>query len=325
MSINNFVHLHVHSEYSLLDGAVRIKDLIKKVQEFGMPAVALTDHGVMYGIIEFYNAAKKAQIKPLLGCEVYLAPNGRLDKQIRKNNGDDNFYHLTLIAENIKGYKNLMKLVSLGFLEGFYYKPRIDKELLREYGQGLIALSGCIKGEIARLFQSGKADKARNALEEYIDIFGKDNFFLEIQDSGIPEQASVNKNLLELSLSKKIPMVGTNDVHYLTKEDSYYHDVLLCIQMGTTINETKRLKFSTQEYYLKNYGDVLNIFKNFPGAVENTMEIAQRCNVDLKFNLDLIPPFTVPGGYTKDSYLEKLCTDSIKNKYGNITAEISSR
>ena len=205
MSIKNFVHLHVHSEYSLLDGAVRIKDLVEKAVEFGMPAVALTDHGSMYGIIEFYNCAKKAGIKPLLGCEVYIAPNGRFDKQARKNNDDDNFYHLTLIAENEKGYKNLMKLVSLGFMEGFYYKPRVDKDLLREYGDGLIALSGCVKGEIARMFQSGKAERARNSLEEYIDIFGKDNFFLEIQDSGIPEQVSVNKNLLELSLSKNIP------------------------------------------------------------------------------------------------------------------------
>ena len=325
MSIKNFVHLHVHSEYSLLDGAVRIKDLVRKTAEFGMPAVALTDHGAMYGIIEFYNCAKKAGIKPILGCEVYIAPNGRFDKQARKNNDDDNFYHLTLIAENEKGYKNLMKLVSLGFMEGFYYKPRVDKDLLREYGEGLIALSGCVKGEIARMFQSGKAERARNSLEEYIDIFGKDNFFLEIQDSGIPEQVSVNKNLLELSLSRNIPMVGTNDVHYLNKEDSHYHDVLLCIQTGSTINEVKRLKFSTEEYYLKDYNEILNIFKDFPGAIENTLEIAQRCNVDLKFNLDLIPPFLVPDNYNKDTYLEKLCIDGIKNKYPEVTSEVSSR
>jgi DNA polymerase-3 subunit alpha len=325
MSIKNFVHLHVHSEYSLLDGAVRIKDLISKASEFEMPAVALTDHGAMYGIIEFYNCAKKAGINPILGCEVYIAPNGRFDKQARKNSDDDYFYHLTLIAENITGYKNLMKLVSLGFLEGFYYKPRVDKDLLREYKDGLIALSGCIKGEIARMYQNGKADKARNSLEEYIDIFGKDNFFLEIQDSGIPEQISINKNLLELSLSRNIPLVGTNDVHYLKKEDSHYHDVLLCIQTGSTINEAKRLRFSTQEYYLKNYNEVLNIFKDFPGAIENTLEIAQRCNVDLKFNNDLIPPFLVPDNYDKDTYLEKLCIDGMKNKYPELTSEISSR
>ncbi|MHB8276208.1 MAG: DNA polymerase III subunit alpha [Candidatus Humimicrobiaceae bacterium] len=325
MSIKNFVHLHVHSEYSLLDGAVRIKDLVKKATEFEMPAVALTDHGAMYGIIEFYNCAKKAGIKPLLGCEVYIAPNGRLDKQARKNNDDDNYYHLTLIAENIKGYKNLMKLVSLGFLEGFYYKPRVDKELLRQYKDGIIALSGCVKGEIARSFQSGKAEKAKNSLEEYLDIFGKDNFYLEIQDSGIPEQAIVNRNLLELSLSKKVPLVGTNDVHYLNKEDSHYHDVLLCIQTGSTINEVKRLKFSTQEYYLKNYGGIYNAFKDFPGSIENTVEIAQRCNIDLKFNLDLIPPFMVPEGFTQDSYLERLCADAVKNKYPVLTEEVRAR
>ena len=325
MSAKNFIHLHVHSEYSLLDGAVRIKDLVAKASEFEMPAVALTDHGAMYGIIEFYDSAKKAGIKPLLGCEVYIAPNGRFEKQAKKNNEDDYFYHLTLIAENIKGYKNLMKLVSLGFIEGFYYKPRVDKDLLREYGEGLIALSGCVKGEIARMFQSGKPEKARNSLEEYVDIFGKDNFFLEIQDSGIPEQIPINKNLLELSLSKNIPLVGTNDVHYLKKEDSHYHDVLLCIQTGSTINEVKRLKFSTEEYYFKNYEEMFKAFKDFPGAIENTVEISQRCNIDLKFDADLIPPFSVPQNYDKDTYLEKLCADGIKNKYPQITDEITSR
>lgn len=325
MSINNFIHLHVHSEYSLLDGAVRINDLVRKAAEFEMPAVALTDHGVMYGIIEFYNAAIKAGIKPLLGCEVYIAPNGRFERQVNKNNDDDNFYHLTLIAENIKGYKNLMKLVSLGFLEGFYYKPRIDKELLRQYKDGLIALSGCVKGEIPRAIQSGKIEKALNSLDEYLDIFGKDSFYLEIQDSGIPEQEIVNKNLLEISLSKKIPLVGTNDVHYLNKEDSHYHDVLLCIQTGTTINEVKRLKFSSEEYYLKNYNDMYNAFKDYRGAIENTFEIAQRSNIELKFNLDLLPPFVVPDGFNKDSFLEKLCMDEIKNKYPDLRQEIIDR
>lgn len=324
MSSKDFVHLHVHSEYSLLDGAIRIKDLIKKVQEFNMPAVALTDHGVMYGIIEFYNEAKKAGIKPLLGCEVYIAPNGRFQKQPGKND-NDNFYHLTLIAENIKGYRNLMKLVSLGYIEGFYYKPRIDKELLREYKDGLIALSGCVKGEIPRMIQSQKIHKAKNSLEEYIDIFGKDNFFLEIQDSGMPEQAAINMNLLDLSSKMKIPLVGTNDVHYLNRQDSRYHDVLLCIQTGTTINEIKRLKFSTDEYYLKDYDRIYDAFRDFPGAIENTLEIAQRCNIELKFNLDLIPPFEVPQGYSLDSYLEKLCLDEMKNKYPDYSEEISSR
>lgn len=311
----NFVHLHLHSEYSLLDGAVRIKNLIDKVANFDMPAVALTDHGVMYGIIEFYNAAIKSGIKPLLGCEVYITPNGRFEKQFQKNNGEDNFYHLTLIAENIKGYKNLMKLVSLGFLEGFYYKPRIDKELLREYSDGLIALSGCIKGEIAKIILSGKTERIQKIIQEYQDIFGKNNFYLEMQDSGLTEQKLVNESLYELSLKYKVPIVGTNDVHYLNMEDSTYHDILLCIQTGSTISETKRLKFSTNEYYFKDYEKMLNAFKNYPGAMENTIEIANRCDVKLKFNLDLIPPFEVPKSYTPDTYLEKLCYENIPKKY----------
>jgi DNA polymerase-3 subunit alpha len=325
MSTKNFVHLHVHSEYSLLDGAIRIHDLIKKASDYNMPAVALTDHGVMYGIIEFYNEAVKAGIKPLLGCEVYIAPNGRFEKQVNKNNDEDNFYHLTLIAENIKGYKNLMKLVSLGFIEGFYYKPRVDKELLKQYKDGLIALSGCIKGEIPNAIINGKKDKAFNILDEYIDIFGKDNFYLEIQDSGIHEQDIVNKSLLEISQKRKIPLVGTNDVHYLNKEDSHFHDILLCIQTGSTINEEKRLRFSSQEYYFKNYNEIYNAFKDYNGAIENTIEIAQRSNLELKFNLDLLPPFNVPDGYTKDTFLEKLCMDEIKIKYPNLQNEVIDR
>ena len=325
MAQKNFVHLHLHSEYSLLDGAVRIKDLIKKVSELDMPAVALTDHGVMYGIIDFYNTAVKSKIKPLLGCEVYIAPNGRMEKQIRKNGDDENFYHLTLLAENIRGYKNLMKIVSKGFLEGFYYKPRIDKELLREYNEGLIALSGCLKGEIPKAFTSGKKDKVPRILKEYQDIFGKNNFFLEIQDSGLKEQEIVNKAIAETSSLYSVPIVATNDVHYLNIEDSMNHDVLLCIQTGSTINQDKRLKFSTNEYYLKDYGKMSLAFKDFPGAIENTLEIAQRCNLELKFNLDLIPPFDVPAGFTPDTYLEKLCFDNLKGKYPQVNEEVISR
>ncbi|MDD3520436.1 MAG: DNA polymerase III subunit alpha [Actinomycetota bacterium] len=325
MAQKNFVHLHLHSEYSLLDGAVRIKDLMKKVSELDMPAVALTDHGVMYGIIDFYNAAVKSGIKPLLGCEVYIAPNGRFEKQFKKNSDGENFYHLTLLAENIKGYKNLMKIVSKGFLEGFYYKPRVDKELLSEYSGGLIALSGCLKGEISKAFSSGKKDKAPKILKEYQEIFGKDNFFLEIQDSGLKEQEVVNKAISELSSSYSAPMVATNDVHYLNAEDSINHDILLCIQTGSTIGQAKRLKFSTNEYYLKDYGKMSLAFKDFPGSIENTSEIAQRCNLELKFNLDLIPPFDVPEGFTPDTYLEKLCFDSLKEKYPLVNDEIISR
>jgi len=321
----NFVHLHLHSEYSLLDGAVRVKDLVKKVSELEMPAVALTDHGVMYGIIDFYNNSVKSGIKPLLGCEVYIAPNGRLEKKFKKTGDDENFYHLTLIAENIRGYKNLMKIVSKGFLEGFYYKPRIDKELLRENSDGIIALSGCLKGEISKAFSSGKKDRAPKILKDYQDIFGKENFFLEIQDSGLKEQEIVNKAIYELSNSYSVPIVATNDVHYLNVEDSVNHDVLLCIQTGSTINQDKRLKFSTNEYYLKDYDRMSLAFKDFPGSIENTMEIAGRCNLELKFNLDLIPPFDVPEGFTPDTYLEKLCFDNLKQKYPLANDEVLSR
>jgi len=325
VSYKNFVHLHLHSEYSLLDGAVRIKNLIDKVSDLGMPAVALTDHGVMYGIIDFYNNAVKSGIKPILGCEVYIAPNGRFEKQYKRNNDDENFYHLTLLAENIEGYKNLMKIVSRGFLEGFYYKPRIDKELLCEYHNGLIALSGCIKGEIPKMITSGKKDKVSKTLKEYQEIFGKDNFFLELQDSRLQEQDIINKALYELSIKNSAPIVATNDVHYLNKEDSTNHDVLLCIQTGSTINEVKRLKFSTNEYYLKDYERMYAAFKDFPGAIENTLEIAQRCNLEIKFNLNLIPPFDVPEGCTPDTYLEKLCFENLSVKYPAINDEIISR
>jgi len=325
MKKNNFVHLHVHSEYSLLDGASRIMQLVERACEFDMKALALTDHGVMYGAIDFYNQAKKSGIKPIIGCEIYLAPKSRWDKRLERDKKEETSYHLTLLAENNHGYQNLMKLVSLGFLEGFYYKPRVDKELLREFREGIIALSGCISGEIPKYIVSGQTDTAKKILEEYIDIFGKDNFFLELQDSGIPEQKAVNKALLELSSEYKIPIVATNDVHYLDKKDSKAHDVLLCIQTGSTINEAGRLKFPTEEYYFKSYSQMKDLFKEFPGALENTLEIADRCNVNLKFDMNLIPSFKVPDGYTSDDYLKKLCYEGAKKRYGDITEAIDER
>lgn len=325
MGKNNFIHLHVHSEYSLLDGAIRINELIKKTSDYNMPAVALTDHGVMYGIIDFYKKAKKAGIKPIIGCEVYLAPKGRFNKQLNKNGKEETSYHLTILAKNNKGYKNLMKLISLGFIEGFYYKPRVDKELLEEYKDGLILLSGCIKGEIPKYIQSGRLDSAKKSLDEYIGIFGKENFYLELQDSGIPEQKHINKVLLEFSKSYNIPTVATNDVHYLEKKDSKAHDALLCVQTGSTINEANRLKFSTQEYYFKDYTQLKEIFSDCPFAIDNTIEIAKRCNVEMEFNLNLIPPFKVPKPYTPEKYLEKLCYEGAKRKYKNITEKEDSR
>ncbi len=321
----NFVHLHVHSEYSLLDGSARIKDLISKAIEYGMPAIALTDHGVMYGIIEFYKTAVKSGIKPIIGCEIYQAPNSRWDKQLEKENREEVSNHLTLLVENKTGYKNLMKLVSLGFIEGFYYKPRVDSELLAQYKDGIIALSGCISGKIPRYIQNGKISEARKAIEEYIDIFGRDNFFLELQDSGIPEQKNINKILFDLSKEFKIPAVCTNDVHYLTKQDSKSHDVLLCIQTGTTINEAERLKFPTSEYYFKDYNQMIELFKDFPGSVENTIEIAERCNLELALNLSLLPPFEVPETFTPDEYLASLCCQGSKVRYKEVTPEIENR
>lgn len=321
----NFVHLHVHSEYSLLDGSARIKDLISKAIEYGMPAIALTDHGVMYGIIEFYKTALKSGIKPIIGCEIYQAPNSRWDKQLEKENREEVSNHLTLLVENKTGYKNLMKLASLGFIEGFYYKPRVDSELLEQYKDGIIALSGCISGKIPRYIQNGKISEARKAIEEYIDIFGRDNFFLELQDSGIPEQKNINKALFDLSKEFKIPAVCTNDVHYLTKQDSKSHDVLLCIQTGTTINEAKRLKFPTSEYYFKDYNQMIELFKDFPGSVENTIEIAERCNLELALNLSLLPPFEVPETFTCDEYLASLCFEGSKVRYEEVTPEIETR
>jgi len=325
MKKDNFAHLHVHSEYSLLDGASRIIKLIEKACEFNMPALALTDHGVMYGVIEFYCQAKKSGIKPIIGCEIYLAPKSRWDKQSGKEKKEETFYHLTLLVENNQGYQNLMKLVSLGFLEGFYYKPRVDKELLRKYKEGIIALSGCISGEIPKYIISGQIESTKKILEEYIDIFGKNNFFLELQDSGIPNQKKVNKALSELSSEYKIPLVATNDVHYLNKEDSKAHDVLLCIQTGSTINEAGRMKFPTDEYYFKDYNQMKELFGEFSGALENTLEIADRCNINLKFDMNLIPSFMVPDSYSADEYLKKLCYEGAKKRYENITGEIDER
>ena len=325
MKKDNFAHLHVHSEYSLLDGASRIIKLIEKASQYDMPALALTDHGVMYGAIEFYTQAKKSGIKPIIGCEVYLAPRSRREKQSGREKKEETFYHLTLLAENNQGYQNLMRLVSLGFLEGFYYKPRVDKELLRKFHEGIIALSGCISGEIPKYIIADQTESAKRNLEEYIDIFGKNNFFLELQDSGIPDQKKVNKTLLELSSEYNISLVATNDVHYLNKEDSKAHDVLLCIQTGSTINEAGRLKFPTDEYYFKSYDQMKELFKGFPGALKNTLEIADRCNINLKFDMNLIPSFTIHDGSSADEYLKKLCYEGAKKRYENITGEIDRR
>jgi len=322
---DNFVHLHVHSEYSLLDGATRIKGLVEKAARLGMPAVALTDHGVMYGAVEFYRAAKKAGIKPIIGCEVYMAPKSRFEKQATKGKREDTSYHLTLIATNNQGYQNLMRLVSFGFLEGFYYKPRIDMELLEKYHEGLIGLSGCIAGEIPKHIISGDDEAASRTLERLTGIFGKDNFYLELQDSGIPEQKIANNGLIKLSKKYDIPLVATNDVHYLEKEDNSFHDVLLCIQTGSTINETDRLKFSTDQYYFKDFQEMSGLFPEQEEAIKNTLKIAQRCNTELEFGMDLIPAFKTPGDIKPEKYLEELCSEGAKTRYGDISEKVEAR
>ncbi|ACI20003.1 DNA polymerase III subunit alpha [Dictyoglomus thermophilum] len=306
----SFVHLHVHTEYSLLDGACRIDELIDQALEFNMPAVAITDHGVMYGVIDFYKNAKEKGIKPIIGCEVYVAPGSRFDKKQRTD-----LYHLILLAKDFEGYKNLIKIVSLSFLEGFYYKPRVDKELLREYSKGIIALSSCLAGEIPSYILQNNLEKAKNAIKEYLDIFGED-FYLELQNNGMEEQEYVNSYLIKLSRELNVPLVATNDVHYLRKEDAEIHDILLCIQTGSKLNDKDRLRFKTNEFYFKSPEEMKALFKDVPDAIENTLKIAEKCNVEIPLNNVILPVFEVPEGETLDSYFERLCWEGAKKRFG---------
>lgn len=307
--MSNFVHLHVHSQYSLLDGAAEISQLIRKVKELGMPAVAITDHGVMYGCLKFYQQALEAGIKPILGCELYVAPRKLTDKVAKV---DDNPAHLVLLAENNIGYQNLLKLVSIAHLEGFYYKPRVDLESLRQYSQGLIALSACLNGVIAKPIMDNRIDEAKRLILRYQEIFGKDNFYLELQYQQLAEQRNLNRILAELAAECGAPLVATNDVHYLNREDATVHDVLLCIQTGKTVDETNRLKFSTPEFYLKSQAEMEELFLNYPEALANTVKIAERCNVRLELGKFHMPEYRLPEGTTPESYLEELCRQGIK-------------
>ena len=320
----SFVHLHVHSEYSLLDGAIRIKDLVGKAKEFNMPAVALTDHGVMYGVVDFYKEAKKEGIKPIIGSEVYVASRSRFDKDA--NAGDAERGHLILLCKNNEGYKNLTKLVSLGFIEGFYYKPRIDKEILHKYSNGLIGLSACLAGEIPRAIIENNYDKARELAIEYNEIFGQGNFFLEMQSNGIDEQVLVNQGIVRLARELNIPLVATNDAHYLTKDDYYSHEVLLCIQTGKKMSDTDRLSFSTNEFYLKSAEEMKDRFKNFPEAIENTLKIADMCNVEFEFGKLKLPEFKIDTNMTHEEYFEDRCRKGVEKRYaGRLTKEIYDR
>ena len=310
-----FAHLHVHTEYSLLDGSNKIKEYVKRVKELGMDSAAITDHGVMYGIIDFYRAAKAEGIKPIIGCEVYVAPNSRFDKEL--TGGDDRYYHLVLLAENNVGYANLMKIVSKGFTEGYYYKPRVDMEVLNRYHEGIIALSACLAGEVARYIQKGLYEEAKKAALKYQACFGKDNYFLELQDHGMPEQATVNQALLRMSRELAIPLVATNDVHYTYADDEKSHDILLCIQTGKKLSDENRMRYEGGQYFVKSEEEMKGLFPYAWEAVENTQTIADRCNVDIEFGVTKLPHFEVPVGFTSETYLSKLCFDGLKERYGS--------
>ncbi|MBQ7668531.1 MAG: DNA polymerase III subunit alpha [Clostridia bacterium] len=313
-----FTHLHVHSEYSLLDGAIRIKDLAKRAKELGMKSIALTDHGVMFGVVDFYKEALKEGIKPIIGCEVYMASRSRFDKDV--SSGDAERGHLILLAKNNDGYKNLTKLVSLGFTEGFYYKPRIDKEILEKYHEGLICLSACLAGEIPHAILSNNYDKAKELATYYNNLFGQGNFYFEMQMHGINEQVVVNQNLVRLSNELNIPLVATNDAHYLTKEDYYSHEVLLCIQTGKKMADADRMTFETNEFYLKSPEEMEEKFHNFPEALSNTNKIADMCNVTFEFGNLKLPEFKTENG-NNEEYFKKLCYDGFKNRYGENPSE----
>lgn len=321
--MGNFVHLHVHTEYSLLDGANRIKDLIQRVKELGMDSIAITDHGVMYGVVDFYKEAVKNGIKPILGCEVYTAKRNMKDKQ---PGIDSNYGHLVLLAKNQIGYKNLMKIVSLGFTEGYYYKPRVDYETLEKYSEGIIALSACLSGDIPSAILNNDYERAVELSNNLNRIFGQGNFYLELQHNGISEQNLVNQQLIKLSGELGIPLVATNDAHYLTKENAKSHEILLCIQTGKTINDDNRMRFNTDEVYVKSPEEMYDNFKNVKQALENTVKIAEMCNVELEFGKLHLPSFEVEEGYTPYEYLREQCYKGLKSRYGdNCSEEIIHR
>lgn len=317
----SFTHLHVHTEYSLLDGSSKIKEITKRAAELGMDSLAITDHGVMYGVIDFYKAAKEAGIKPVLGCEVYVAPGSRFDKEA--GTGEDKYNHLVLLAENNTGYQNLMKIVSRGFTEGFYYKPRVDKELLREFHEGIIATSACLAGEVQRYLARGMYEEAKRVALYYQDIFGKDNFFLELQDHGIAEQHYVNPQLLRMSEETGIELICTNDVHYTYADDADAHDILLCIQTGKKVTDENRMRYTGGQYYLKSPEEMAELFKYAPQALANTEKIAKRCNVEIEFGVTKLPRFAVPEGFTSWTYLNYLCYEGLKKRYPEQAADIS--
>lgn len=318
-----FTHLHVHTEYSLLDGSSKIKEITSRAKELGMKSLAITDHGVMYGVIDFYKAAKEVGIKPILGCEVYVAPGSRFDKQ--PGESESRYYHLVLLAENNTGYKNLMKIVSRGFTEGFYYKPRVDYEVLEQFHEGIIALSACLAGEVQRYLARGMYEAGCEAAKRYEGIFGKGNFFLELQDHGIPEQKYVNPQLIRMSQELGIDLVCTNDVHYTYAQDADAHDILLCIQTGKKVTDENRMRYDGGQYYLKSPEEMAELFPYVPQALENTCKIAERCNVEIEFGVTKVPHFEVPQGFDSWTYLNHLCNEGMKRRYPDADEEKKKR
>ena len=320
----DFVHLHVHSEYSLLDGMCRIKDIPKRAKELGMKAIALTDHGVMFGSALFFQACQKEGIKAIIGCEVYVAPGSRFDKDFSRD--DDKYNHLILLAKDKEGYQNLIRLVSIGFTEGFYSKPRIDKEVLEKYSKGLICLSSCLAGEVSKAVLEDNMEKAETVAKWFKDIFGED-YYLEIQNNGLREQVLVNQKLIQLSRKLNIPLVATNDAHYLKKEDSFIHEILLCMQTGKRLTDEDRMRFDTDEFYIKSPEEMSDYFEAVPEAIENTVKIADKCNFEFEFGVTKLPNYEVPKEYkTHEDYFRAIAEDGLIKRYGkNFSQEIRQR
>ena len=322
----NFTHLHVHTEYSLLDGSSKIGELVSHAKELGMDSLAITDHGVMYGVIDFYRAAKQAGINPVIGCEIYVAPGSRFDREVGNNSENESrYHHLVLLAENNTGYANLTKIVSRGFTEGFYYKPRVDYEVLEEFHEGIIALSACLAGAIPSFLRRGLYEEAKEEAEKLRGIFGGDNFFLELQDHGIPEQKTVNQGLMRLHNEMGIELVATNDVHYIYDSDAEAHDLLLCIQTGKKVSDENRMRYEGGQYYLKSPEEMAALFPYALEALENTHKISSRCHVEIEFGQYKLPHFDVPDGYSADSYLRELCEKGLLERYGEKADSLRER
>jgi len=320
---NSFIHLHVHTEYSLLDGALRISDLVKTASQLNMPAVAITDHGNVFGAIAFFKTARSQGLKPILGCEVYVAPKSRLEK--KTGNGDEGGnYHLILLVKDEKGYRHLCKLITSAYLEGFYYRPRIDKDILREHSSGLIALSSCLKGEVNDFLVKDMDDRAEAAARQYLEIFGEGNFYLEIQDHGLPEQKKILPKIVDLARRLGIPLVATNDVHFLQKEDAEIQDILLCIQTGKKLSDSDRMHFSSDQFYLKSSAEMRELFKDYPEALDNTRHIAARCNFEFPFGSHFLPNFEAPGHKNLRDYFEEIAGQGFEERLPLIKEKINS-